>query len=207
MLIKVCGIKNSDIANKAINLGADALGFVFAKSTRKISKEKAKDIIDNLSSDVLKVGVFVNSSLEEVNDYVDKLNLDVVQLHGDESYDYCKKVNAKVIKAISIKDKEDVQKVYNYKDLYGYLFDRKGEKYVGGEGKTFNWDFLNDLDENILKKLILAGGLKKENIKDAIMKVNPFMVDVSSGVEINGEKDETLIKEFIDEVRSIAKNI
>lgn len=201
MLVKVCGIKDIVIANKCINLGADALGFVFAKSTRRIDINKAKEIIDSLNGSILKVGVFVNSDLKEVNNYVKTLNLDIVQLHGDETDTYCENVDAKVIKAISINEKDDVEKVYKYKNLYGYLFDKKGEKYVGGEGKAFNWDFLNDLDSSIKKRLILAGGLNSNNVRLAIEKVNPFMIDVSSGVEKNGIKDELLIKEFISKAK------
>lgn len=200
MLVKVCGIKNIDIANMAIKYGADALGFVFAKSKREISLEDAKHIVENISKDILKVGVFVDCDIDIVNKYIDILGLDIVQLHGNESNEYCKKVNTKVIKAISISDEEDVKKVYNYNNLYGYLFDRKGERYVGGEGKAFNWDFLKGLDSRILSRLILAGGLNKSNVKNAILKVNPFMVDVSSGVEKDGVKNENLIKEFIEEV-------
>lgn len=206
MLVKVCGIKDSFIANKCIDFGADALGFVFAKSTRRITLETAKEIIESLNGDVLKIGVFVNSPLSEVNEYIKVLGLDVVQLHGDEDSEYCERVKCKVIKAISIKEKSDVNKVYNYKNLYGYLFDRKGEKYVGGEGKTFDWDFLESLDDNIKEKLILAGGLNSGNIKEATEKVNPFMVDVSSGVEIGGVKKESLIKEFICKVKGININ-
>lgn len=201
MLVKVCGIKSIAIANTAIKYGADALGFVFARSKRRISLEEAKNISNNIPANVLKVGVFVDEDIKVVNFYTKVLGLDIVQLHGNESSDYCEKVDAKVIKAISIRSEEDVNRVYDYDNLYGYLFDRKGEKYVGGEGKTFNWDFLDKLDKGIKERLILAGGLNANNIKGAISKVNPFMVDVSSGVEKNGVKDETLIREFISLVK------
>lgn len=206
MLVKVCGITNKEIANKTISLGADALGFIFAKSKREISLEKAKEIISSLNKNVLKVGVFVNPPLEVVNNYVDVLGLDIVQLHGDEDAAYCSLVNCKVIKAISIKEESDVEKVYQYKNLYGYLFDRKGDVYVGGEGKTFNWDFLKSLESSVRESLILAGGLNINNIETAIKIVNPFMVDVSSGVEKDGVKDENLIKNFISKVREIDIN-
>lgn len=204
MLIKICGITNKNIANKAIEYGADALGFVFAKSKRQINFNEALDIIKSLKKDILKIGVFVNSPIDLVNEYVESLKLDIVQLHGDESPEYCKKIKANVIKAISIKEKNDVNKMYYYKNLYGYLFDRKGEVYKGGEGKTFNWDFLDPLNEDIRKKLILAGGLNINNIEKAIYNVKPFMIDVSSGVEKNGVKDESLIKEFIEKIREIS---
>ncbi len=203
MLIKVCGITNKSIANKTIEYGVDALGFVFAKSKREISFIDAENIINSLEKEILKVGVFVDAPINMVNEYVEKLKLNIVQLHGDETPNYCKDVKANVIKAISIKEENDVNKVYDYKNLYGYLFDRKGEIYKGGEGKTFNWSFLNSLNENIRKKLILAGGLNINNIENAINSVNPFMVDVSSGVEKNGIKDEILIKEFIEKIRGI----
>lgn len=205
MLVKICGIKNLDIANAAIEYGADALGFVFARSKREISINEAKNIVDHLSKDVLKIGVFVDADIDTVNNYINILGLNIAQLHGNESNEYCKNVNAKVVKAISISNKEDVNKVYNYDSLYGYLFDRKGEQYIGGEGKTFNWDFLEGLDSKILDRLILAGGLNKNNIEDAILKVKPFMLDVSSGVEKNGVKDKNLIKEFIEKVDFLTK--
>ncbi|KMT20920.1 phosphoribosylanthranilate isomerase [Clostridium cylindrosporum] len=200
-LVKVCGIKSPEIGKCVYAAGGDAIGLVFAKSKRQLTLSEAVNISKDLPKDILKIGVFVNEPIESLMNYVNKVGLDIVQLHGDESKEYCEKIKLPVIKAFSIKERSDIEKAYEYRNLYGYLFDAKCEKYRGGEGKVFDWDMLKDLPTYIKDRLILAGGLNISNVEEAIREVNPFMIDVSSGVEINYNKDEALIKEFISLVK------
>lgn len=195
-LIKICGIRDINTAEVAVNLGADFLGFVFAESKRKVTIAEAKDIIKCIPSSVAKVGVFVDESIEVLEYTALECGLDYIQLHGKESHEFCKRLKVPVVKSFSIKDKKDLYSISKY-DVSAYLVDSKSEKYAGGNGVTFDWELLNDIDESIRKKLILAGGLNSDNVLEAIKKVRPFAVDVSSGVETEGKKDLFKIEKFI----------
>ncbi len=199
--IKICGITDIEDALKAVELGADALGFVFyEKSPRKITKEKAKEIIDSLPKEVVKVGLFVDELEEKVNEIASYCNFDILQFHGDETPDYCKKFPQKIIKAFRIKDKESLVNIPKYEVDY-YLLDTYSEVAPGGTGKTFNWDLAREA-KKFGRPIILSGGLNPKNIVEALKKVSPFGVDVSSGVEVSpGKKDHKKLKEFIAEVR------
>ncbi|MCK4648780.1 phosphoribosylanthranilate isomerase [bacterium] len=217
--IKICGVTNIEDALKVVELGADALGFVFyEKSPRKITKEKAKEIIDKIQDTrykiqtitnnqdtitkqrVVKVGLFVDELEEKVNEIASCCNFDILQFHGDETPDYCKKFPQKIIKAFRIKDKESLANIPKYEVDY-YLLDAYSEELPGGTGRTFNWDLAKEAKE-FGKPIILSGGLNPENIIEALKKVLPFGVDVSSGVEASpGKKDHRKLKEFITKVR------
>jgi len=199
--IKICGITNLEDAQEAVELGADALGFVFyEKSPRKITKEKAKEIIGSLPKEVVKVGLFVDELEEQVNEIASYCNFDILQFHGDETPDYCKKFPQKIIKAFRIKDKESLVDIPKYEVDY-YLLDAYSEELPGGTGKTFNWDLAKEARE-FGKPIILSGGLNPENIIEALEKVSPFGVDVSSGVELSpGKKDQKKLEEFITKVK------
>jgi len=198
--IKICGITNLEDALETAELGADALGFVFyEKSPRKITKEKAKEIIDKMQT-VMKVGLFVDELEEKVKEITSYCNFDILQFHGDETPDYCKKFPQKIIKAFRIKDKESLVDIPKYEVDY-YLLDAYSEVAPGGTGGTFNWDLAKEA-KKFGRPIILSGGLNPENIIEALKKVSPFGVDVSSSVEASpGKKDHKKLKEFITKVK------
>lgn len=198
MKVKICGVKSERVALDAAQAGADFIGFVFAPSSRQIDVSQAEAISQNLANDVKKVGVFVNAPAQTINSIVQRVGLDVVQLHGDEDANLAKQIQAKVIKACPIqKLTRDI--IENFPCDY-LLVDSPPKEYRGGSGETFNWDLLNRFDFND-KKLILAGGLQADNVQTAIRHVKPYAVDVSSGVETAGEKDLKKIKKFIKEAK------
>ncbi|CAG9614756.1 N-(5'-phosphoribosyl)anthranilate isomerase [Bacillus rhizoplanae] len=194
MKVKICGITDIETAKAACEYGADAIGFVFAKSKREITPEQAKQIIEELPASVMKVGVFVNESIEVIQKIVTYCGLTHVQLHGDEENHHIKRLNIPSIKAVGVSSREDIERAEEYETDF-ILFDSPKEKFHGGNGKTFSWELLRL--NTIEKKCILAGGLHLENITKAIEMVQPYMVDVSSGVETNGKKDIKKIKKFI----------
>lgn len=203
--IKICGITNTEDATWAANLGADFLGLVFAKeSRRKVSLEKAQQIIKVLPPYIEKVGLFVNEEPQTVNKILDLCQLSLLQFHGEESSDYCNqfKGRAKIIKAFRIKDEDSLKQVSQY-EVDFYLLDAFIETEAGGTGQTFNWDLALKVKE-FGRPIFLAGGLNPDNVVEAIKKVQPYAVDVSSGVESSPRrKDVELLQEFIDNVRKI----
>lgn len=203
MKVKICGIRDIETALGAIESGADAIGFVFAESKRKIDPEAAAEIIRCLPKDILKVGVFVNETKENIEEIVKVSGINVIQLHGDEASEFCKGFSVPVIKALSVGLPEDLLRLHDYSCEYCLLDSPKG-KYRGGNGVSFDWSIL---DGNILKdkKIILAGGLNPENVAEGIKAANPYMVDVSSGVETNGQKDPKKIQRFIHEAKSVER--
>ncbi|RTR30985.1 phosphoribosylanthranilate isomerase [Robertmurraya yapensis] len=195
MKVKICGIMDVEAGLYAVENGADALGFVFAESKRKITPELAKEIIKQLPEHVLKVGIFVNEKPEVIMEIANQTGLTDVQLHGDESPEDCEAFSIPVIKALSIGTIADLGKIDQYGCDYVLLDSPKG-KYRGGNGVKFDWSLLTGIESNG-KKIILAGGLNPENIAEAIGIANPYMVDVSSGVETNGKKDLGKIQTFL----------
>ena len=201
MKVKICGLRNEQDALFAANNGADAIGFVFAESKREISPLAARKIISKLPQETKKVGVFVNPSKELIHEIVETTGIDYVQLHGNETPEFCHSIPYPVIKALSIQSKEDLQKIHEYSCDFVLLDGPKG-KYHGGNGISFDWSMLSTFDFKH-KKVILAGGLNPENVKAAIANTSVFMVDVSSGVETDGEKDLIKIKDFLTAVKSV----
>ncbi|SFI89868.1 MULTISPECIES: phosphoribosylanthranilate isomerase [unclassified Bacillus (in: firmicutes)] len=198
MKVKICGITDIRTAKIVCEYGADAIGFVFAKSKRKITPDQAKQMIEELPENVMKVGVFVNESIELIQNIVTYCGLTHVQLHGDEQNYHIKRLNIPCIKAIGVSSREDIERAEEYETDF-ILFDSPKEQFHGGNGKTFSWELLRS--NPIGKKCILAGGLQLENIAEAIEMVQPYMVDVSSGVETNGKKDIEKIKKFITKAK------
>ncbi|MFE8695943.1 phosphoribosylanthranilate isomerase [Cytobacillus sp. FJAT-53684] len=198
MKVKICGITDLETALASVEHGADALGFVFADSKRRITIDRAKEIIGVLPKDLLKIGVFVDEQREMIERIVDETGINVIQLHGNESPADCASFSIPVIKALSIESANDLLKVDEYECDYLLLDSPKG-KYRGGNGVAFDWGLLADQKVEG-KKVILAGGLTCENVGGAIQLVQPYMVDVSSGVETDGKKDKEKIKGFINEV-------
>lgn len=199
MTVKICGISDIETALFAIEHGATAIGFVFAESKRKVTTKKAKEIISQLPREILKVGVFVNESKEEIEKIIRETGINAVQLHGDETPEFANSFSVPVIKAFGINNKEDLEKINAYSCQYILLDSPKG-KYRGGNGTKFDWDILVDHDFKG-KKVILAGGLHEANVETAIKKTSPFMIDVSSGVETDGKKDLHKIKSFLEVVK------
>lgn len=194
MKVKICGIKDRKTAQLAIDAGADAIGFVFAESKRQISVSKAKEIIQDLPSHILKIGVFVNETKENVERIFNEVGLTHIQLHGEESPAFCQGLRIPIIKAFRIDTDFDMDQIATYHCEY-ILVDSPLGPYKGGNGTTFDWHLL--FNKHIEQKLILAGGLTIHNVLLACEIVKPVMVDVSSGVETDGKKDEKKIEAFI----------
>lgn len=202
MKVKICGITDIDTAVTAVSCGADAIGFVFAESKRKIDPAEARKIVDQLPAHIEKVGVFVNETKERIAEIISEVKLTMVQLHGDESPAFCESISVPVIKAFSIGSEQDLSKITGYKSQW-ILLDSPSGKYRGGNGTSFNWEILSG-SKFPDKKVILAGGLNEENVERAIRIARPFMIDVSSGVETDGKKDKQKIKSFIDKAKSLS---
>ncbi|ASL63968.1 phosphoribosylanthranilate isomerase [Bacillus thuringiensis] len=204
MKVKICGITDVETAKSACEYGADALGFVFAESKRKITPKRAKEIIQELPANVLKIGVFVNESVEVIQKIADECGLTHVQLHGDEDNHQIRRLNIPSIKSLGVTSESDMKNAQGYEADY-ILFDSPKEKFHGGNGKTFSWELLGHMPKESREKTILAGGLNVLNIEEAIRTVRPYMVDVSSGVEIEGKKDVEKIKQFIIKAKECSK--
>ena len=204
MKVKICGITDMETAKRACEYGADALGFVFAESKRKITPKRAEEIIQELPANVLKIGVFVNESVEVIQKIADECGLTHVQLHGDEDNYQIRRLNIPSIKSLGVTSESDMKNAQGYEADY-ILFDSPKEKFHGGNGKTFSWELLRDMPKELRKKMILAGGLNALNIEEAIRTVRPYMVDVSSGVETEGKKDVEKIKQFIIKAKECSK--
>jgi phosphoribosylanthranilate isomerase len=200
--VKICGITNLDDALAAVEFGADAIGFVFVPNTpRYIEPAKASEIIARLPPFVTTVGLFVNDSQERINQISDQCKLNVLQLHGQESPDFCLRFNRKVIKAFRIKDKASLTDLPQY-TASAYLLDTYVKGAMGGTGVIFDWRLASEAKKYGL--VILAGGLNPENVAKAIQQVYPYGVDVSSGVEAKpGKKDHNKMKDFIKAARNV----
>lgn len=194
MRVKICGITTQEAADTAVHAGADFIGFVFATSKRQITPSKARAIASSVPPSVKRVGVFVNESIENVKKITEQVGLDMIQLHGDETVEYARHLDFPVIKAFSVRP-ENIAAITNYPCSY-YLLDSPLGPNRGGNGTTFDWELLQKIDVDH-DKIILAGGLKPENIQEAIQIAKPAGVDVSSGVETGGQKDTGKIKQFI----------
>ncbi len=200
--IKICGITNLDDALAAIQYGADAIGFVLhQKSPRAVTPQIARSIVSELPPFITIVGVFVNEEKSKIEEIVQNVGLDIVQLHGSEPPEACQ-ICRKVIKAIRVKDLTDLEPLNKYKHrVSAFLLDTYSPHSVGGTGQIFNWDIA--VEAKRFGQIILAGGLTPENVEDAIKWVQPYGVDIATGVEGNkkGRKDHKKLKLFIDRAR------
>ena len=200
--IKICGITNLDDGLEAIAAGVDALGFVFVPNTpRYITPSQAKLVIKQLPPFITNVGLFVDSEIDEIEDIVNHCKLDAVQLHGNESPEMCSQISlqTKVIKSFHVKKEPQVlrNEIENYR-VDAYLLDTFIKGKAGGTGQTFDWR----IAEGLSQRIILAGGLTPDNIGTAIAQLQPYGVDVSSGVEKSpGKKDTNKIYSFVRQVR------
>jgi phosphoribosylanthranilate isomerase len=200
--VKICGITEKEDAISAVNLGADALGFIFAPSPRQITMKKASRIIDSLPPFVKTVGVFVNEKTDEIKAHINYCGLDLVQLHGDESPQVCRKLMPHTIKAFRIKGESTLPDCANYQArVRALLLDTYTHDKAGGTGQTFDWHLAVQIKESGIP-VILSGGLGPSNIKEAIRVVRPYAVDVNSGVEERpGKKSYALMQQLMDKIR------
>lgn len=201
--VKICGITNWADAKAAIDAGANALGFNFyAKSPRNISITHAREIIRRIPKHVSAVGVFVNAQEREVLRTAKSARLNAVQLHGDENPRAVSRLSQHlpVIKAFRVGPGFRTNRLQKYGDASAFLLDGFDAKARGGTGKTFHWTIANQAKQ--FGPIILAGGLKKENVAAAIREVQPFAVDVCSGVEVApGKKDLKKVRELMTAVK------
>ena len=209
--VKICGIREKAHALAVIEAGGDFIGLVFAPSQRQVSRDQAGEIVSTVkkcSETTAVVGVFVNTPATEVNRIADSCNLDWVQLSGDESWEYCCQITKPLIKVVRIRHDQHPQEIYANlatgarllsSQRYIYLLDSQIKGKYGGTGTAFDWSLARQTTEQF--PVIIAGGLTPENVAQAIRLVSPWGVDVSSGVEVDGVKDITKIKAFVEAVR------
>ncbi len=208
MIIKICGIKNEDTLMCCEKNSVDFFGMIFyPKSPRNISFDKASNLQKISSSlNINGVGVFVNENIVQIQEIIKTLKLRFIQLHGSENEEYVrvlKKFGVKIIKSISISRKRDLKKINEYKSVDYFLFDYKPLKgeLPGGNSKSFDWNILNNLQTD--KPWFLSGGINISNIEQVFDNINPFGVDLSSGVEKElGIKDNDIINNFIDRLKN-----
>ena len=195
--VKICGITNRDDALAAAAAGADALGFMFYEpSPRHLSLAVAAEIIRALPPFIAKVGVFVDAPAEFVQRAIAECGLDTVQLHGDESPEYCRQFTVQTIKAFRVRNEETLKQLPAY-ETSAWLLDSYVPGQPGGTGARFNWEVARAATR-LGRPVILAGGLTPANVAAAVREVRPFGLDVSSGVESGpGRKDHAKVMEFI----------
>jgi phosphoribosylanthranilate isomerase len=199
--VKICGITNLADAERAVELGADALGFnFFPPSPRCMTPAQARDILDGLNSTVCRVALFVNEPQENVRAVLDFCQREdgrpaftSLQFHGEETAEYCRGWGMKVIKAFRVRERSSLTAIQGFPaDLY--LLDSWSSGY-GGSGRSFSWEWIDQVPTS---KLVLSGGLTVNNVSEAIHRVHPYAVDVCSGVEARpGIKDHEKLKDFI----------
>lgn len=198
--IKICGLKSVEDVLKINDFNIDYVGFVFAESKRKVSKEKALEMKKALKPTIKTVGVFADMSYAEISEIADYVGLDVIQLHSDEDNEFCQKFQGKTIwKSISVNDTEPEIIAEKYKNIDGFLLDTYTKDLRGGSGKTFKWTLAKDFSKKYFT--ILAGGLSEENIIDAYNAVKPNVIDLSSSVETEGIKDYNKIKSLMRRIQ------
>ena len=200
--VKICGITNHADAEGAVAAGADALGFVFCDaSPRCVSVEVASRICAAVPPYILKVGVFVDPDEDLVFGALSDCGLNLLQFHGNETPAFCKQFGAMSMKAFRVKDASSLDALATY-ETDAWLLDAFSPGKAGGTGETFNWDLALEAGK-IGRPIFLAGGLTPENVADAVRRVRPYGVDVSSGVEASpGIKDHAKVKAFIEAAKS-----
>jgi phosphoribosylanthranilate isomerase len=203
MFVKICGITRVEDLDVVVKSGATAVGFIaFPKSPRYVSPEKVKELLKARAQNLQKVAVFVNPTIDEIKSYID-VGIDTIQLHGQESPEFTAQISelAEVWKAFSLSSKDDLNKYIEHKPDKFVIDAYTTDVVPGGTGKTADWDLALYAKENLATPLILAGGLNVNNIEDAMNKVVPFGLDLSSGVEISpGIKNHNLILQFMEKV-------
>lgn len=211
--IKMCGLTREKDIEAGINAGLDALGFIFYdKSPRNVSPDFVRSVVSKIGPFTDCIGVFVNREREEVEEIVEYCGLSHAQLHGNEDPKYCERVErfaspCRVIKAIRVSEDSTKEDFSQYTDvIHGFLLDTYSKGIAGGTGATFDWSIIPCLQ--LQRPIILAGGLDPDNVKDALQQVQPFGLDVNSGVELEpGIKDHGKLFEFVRRVRSFEGSV
>ncbi|MBK7980945.1 MAG: phosphoribosylanthranilate isomerase [Ignavibacteriae bacterium] len=203
MKIKICGITNYEDAKLACDLGADAIGFIFyKKSKRSVDAEEVKNIISKLPAFILKVGVFVNERIDIVNQIMQDCKLNIAQLHGDENVEYLNEINFPVVKALRISNNYDYNILKQYLN-FNILLDTFNNNEFGGTGTNFKWD---TIPSDIKSKIILAGGIKEENLEEIFSNILPYAIDVSSSLEeYPGKKNKSKMLSFFKKYNKLNK--
>jgi phosphoribosylanthranilate isomerase len=203
--IKICGLTRIEDVENAVAAGVDAIGFVFTASPRRVSAQQAAQLCRFVPDDVLRVGLFLNQSRDEVTRVLKVIRPNVLQFHGSESEQFCLEFGIPYLKAVAIKDEQSVPRAEcDYPSAMGLLLDSHKVDKPGGSGKVFDWS----LPQAQNKQIWLAGGLNADNVSAAIRTVKPYAVDVSSGVEVSpGIKDVNQINAFVLAVRKAAGQV
>jgi phosphoribosylanthranilate isomerase len=203
--VKICGITNLEDAIMCEMSGSDALGFIFyTGSKRYIPPDRAREIAKSLSPFTMKVGVFVNESIENINKTAVEVKLNLVQLHCDEYPERIKNISTPVIKAFRVNDNFNYGILENYPDSY-YLLDTYSNTGYGGTGKIFNW---GKIPTKYKSKIILAGGISIENLEEIYTIVRPAGIDLSSSLESEpGKKDKEKVKKFFNKLNELKEKI
>lgn len=196
--VKICGISTVVAALAAAEAGANAIGLIFASGRRQVTIPQAREIVEALPPFVSSVGVFVDEERPQIEEVIGACRLDFVQLHGNESPEFCAKMPVPVVKAIRIADSSSLERIRHYQ-VAAVLLEAAVPGIAGGSGRTFDWELAAPVAPSV--RIILSGGLTPENVQRAISQVHPFAVDVSSGVETDGRKDPEKIRAFIERVR------
>ena len=204
MRVKVCGITRLEDAQAAADLGAFALGFVFwPASPRFVDAERARSIVRALPPFVTAVGVFVDQPQADVNEVADRVGLGAVQLHGNETPEYCGGITRRVIRAIGLPETTDISSILEWPSSVTLLVDAYDPEKHGGTGRPVNWTVAARVASR--RPTILSGGLRAENVVTAITTVRPYAIDVSSGVEERpGVKDARRLRAFFEAVAEAA---
>ncbi len=189
--VKICGLSTKEAVKTAVSAGADYIGFVFAPSKRQVTLEQAIELAKFIPSHIQKVGVFVSPSRVELLEAIDKVGLDLVQVHGQVADDLFEDLPCDSIQAVQVDGEGHVP---NSQADY-LLFDAP----VAGSGQTFDWGRLDTTE--LAQPFFIAGGLNEDNVARAIQHFSPFAVDVSSGVETDGQKNHEKIRRFIERVK------
>lgn len=205
--VKICGLTNAEDAAVAVEAGADAVGFVFHKQSPRCAEAAVvKAIVKTLPPFVLPIGVFVNEDSKVVRDVMDGCGLVLAQLHGDETAAYCEALGRPVLKAIRLKDRRSFLALAEFQGragVRGFLLDAFSPEAYGGTGLVADWSLAGEAAS--AATILLAGGLTPENVADAINRVHPYGVDVSSGVEASpGKKHHEKMRAFVQAVRLVS---